>query len=46
MEIEGSDLLLGASEMMLLWDVQDMTTLTVIGEQSVDIIERYSKYKL
>jgi hypothetical protein len=27
-----SDLLLGASEVMLLWDVQDMTTLIVIGE--------------
>jgi hypothetical protein len=26
------DLLLGASEVMLLWDVQDMTTLIVIGE--------------
>jgi hypothetical protein len=27
-----SDLLLGASEVMLLWDVQDMTTLIVISD--------------
>jgi hypothetical protein len=27
-----SDLLLGVSEVMSLWDVQDMTTLIVIGE--------------
>jgi hypothetical protein len=32
MEIEGSDHLLEASEMMLLWDVQDMTSLIVMSE--------------